>query len=120
MSSKVVKAEQQRDPFAVAFGERLRDARQAKLPKMTQDDLGAQIGAKKANISQWENGSHMPDLKSLRAICDTLGCSADTLLGRVPGTVSAAAMEEARAYDALPKDQQHKWRAMRLTLFAPA
>lgn len=106
--------------FAVSFGRRLREAREAKTPKMTQPQLGAQVGAAKARISQWENGTHMPDLEHLAALCDALGCSADWLLGRAGQKLSAAALEEARAYDALPKEQQHKWRAMRLTLFAPA
>jgi transcriptional regulator with XRE-family HTH domain len=122
MSKPTVLAEQKahKDAFAVAFGNRLRSVREAKEPKLTQEALGSQVGAKKANVSQWENGSHMPDLKSLAALCDVLGCSADRLLGRSLDAYSPAALEEAKAYDALPSEQQKKWRTMRRALFSPA
>lgn len=109
-----------RDPFAVAFGARLREVRDAKIPKLTGDALGAQLGGTKTTISHWESGEHMPDLKNLVALCDALGCSADQLLGRRFGGLSAAALEEARAYDELPEGLQRKWRAMRLTMFSTA
>lgn len=108
------------NPFSIAFGVTLRELREAKKPDMTQTALASQVGSSKTNVSHWEKGTHMPDVETLRAICDTFNCSADELLGRATATVSAAAMEEARAFDALPKEQQTKWRAMRLTLFTPA
>jgi transcriptional regulator with XRE-family HTH domain len=108
------------NPFAVAFGRRLRELREAKQPKLTQEALGGQIAAKKANVSQWENGAHMPSLEMLAALCDVLGCSADYLLGRTQLTISPKALEEAKAFDELPPEQQKKWRAMRLTLFSTA
>lgn len=118
MSKRESSEGKSKDPFAVAFGIRLRNAREAE--ELTQQELGSQIGAKKANISQWENGSHMPDLRSMDAICNVLKCSGDWLLGRALPEFSAAALQEARFYDGLPKEQQVKWRTMRLTLFTPA
>lgn len=110
----------EKDPFAVAFGNRLKRAREALFPPMTQEALGEQIGAKKPNISQWENGTHMPDFKTLDALCNVLQCSADRLLGRAEERFSAEALVEAHAFDKLPPEQQQKWRAMRLALFAQA
>jgi transcriptional regulator with XRE-family HTH domain len=113
--------EKKRDPFAVAFGVRLRDARLAKVkPPLTGEALGTMVGATKMTISHWENGVHMPDLAQLAALADALGCSADQLLGRSPVGLSAEALEEARAYEELPAVERKKWRAMRLTLFSPA
>lgn len=109
-----------KDPFAVAFGHRLSAIRRAKAPKLTGGELGQQVGATKTNVSHWENGVHMPDIKTLAAICDVLDCSADRLLGRSLDVYSPAALEEAKAYDALPADQQKKWRTMRLALFSAA
>lgn len=112
------KAEASRDAFAVEFGKRLRAAREAK--QMTGTALGSQLGATKTNVSQWENGTHMPDLKTLAALCDALTCSADALLGRAFTDLSAGALEEARAFDSLERDDQRKWRTLRLTMFTPA
>jgi hypothetical protein len=54
----------------------------------------------------------------MAALCDVLDCSADRLLGRSLDAYSPAALEEAKAYDALPSEQQKKWRTMRLALFS--
>lgn len=119
MGKRAVKREDEKplNEFAVAFGARLKETRLAKNPAITGDALGAQIGATKTNVSHWETGKHMPDLETLAAICNVLGCSADSLLGRDERVLSAAAMAEAKAFDALPPEDQKKWRAMRLALF---
>lgn len=116
----MVRQTDQRDApneFAIAFGARLREARLAKNPVITGEALGNQVGAKKANVSQWETGKHMPDLETLSAICDVLDCSADRLLGREEHGLSAAAVAEAKAFDVLSQEDRRKWRALRLTLF---
>ncbi len=112
------KPKKPKEPLAIAVGQRIRQGREAK--DWTQPELGVKVGASKSNLSQWENGSHMPDLKSLLALCGALGVSPNDLLGVTASPVSAAALEEAKAYDSLPPEQQTKWRKMRLTLFAPA
>lgn len=108
------------DPFKVAFGRRMRELRSAKVPPLTQERLGQQLAVKKANISQWESGSHTPKLEALSALCDVLECSADYLLGRNYHGFSAEALEEARVYDTLAPDDKRKWRAMRRAMFVPA
>lgn len=104
--------------FAAQFGERLRKARTAK--GLTQTTLGEKLAIKKANVSQWENGHHMPDLEQLAALCDATGMSADWMLGRTQKELSAEALSEAHAYDSLSAEEQRKWRALRMTMFTPA
>lgn len=50
----------------------------------TQADLAFRIGQHPSLVSHYENGSRMPSLANLVALCDALDVSADWLLGRVP------------------------------------
>jgi transcriptional regulator with XRE-family HTH domain len=120
MVTKRAAAKKKKEPsaFAVAFGSRLRSAREAK--SLTGEALGLQVAKTKHDVSHWENAVHMPDLEVFAALCDALGCSADDLLGRGHRALSASALAEARAFDGLPPEMQKKWRTMRLTLFATA
>jgi hypothetical protein len=44
--------------------------------------------------------------------------SADWLMERAVLALSAEALAEARAYEAMPAEDRRKWRAMRLTMFS--
>lgn len=106
------------EEFARTLGRRIRAAREAK--GLTQEALGTPIAVKKANLSQWENGRHMPDVEQFAGLCDAMSISADWLLGREHPGLSAEALAEARAYDALSVEDKRKWRALRMTMFNPA
>jgi transcriptional regulator with XRE-family HTH domain len=104
--------------FAVAFGLRLAAKRDAR--GLTGEQLAGMIGKTKNNVSHWEHAVHMPDIEVFAGLCGALDCSADEFLGREHQQLSAAALEEARAFERLPPEQQKKWRTMRLTLFGRA
>ena len=78
------KASPTRDPFAVAFGERLRHAASAK--GMTPYGLAGAIGHRwgetrpTTRISEYFNGAKLPRAGALRDLCNILGVSADWLL----------------------------------------
>jgi len=46
------------------------------------------VGTDRAQISRWENGVAVPSLESLVKICQSLGCSADELLGTRPNNLA--------------------------------
>jgi len=48
---------------------------------LTQRDLAEKIGIAQAYISEIESGKKKPSIPVLERLCDTLGCSADFLLG---------------------------------------
>lgn len=104
--------------FPQRIGQRLKQARLAK--GMTQPELGAKLALSKTNLSHWENGVHMPDLEQFTGLCDATEVSADWVLGRALTELSAEALAEARAYDALSPEDRRKWRALRMTMFTPA
>lgn len=59
---------------------RLKELREGK--KLTQSQLGEQIGAKKSAISLWESGKRQPDKDTLIRLAALFGVSVDYLLGR--------------------------------------
>jgi DNA-binding XRE family transcriptional regulator len=62
------------------FGKRLAVARE--VHNLTQTALGALLkGVTKASVSHWECDRYEPNLSQLRALCEALGVSADSLLG---------------------------------------
>lgn len=61
------------------FGTRLKELRNSNGEK--QDDLGAILGLKKAQISEMENGHATTTLEKLVLICEHYQVSADYLLG---------------------------------------
>lgn len=104
----------------MGFKERLREARAAQTPALSGEALGAKLAVSKATISHWENGRYEPSLEQLKALCDQLQVSADWLLDRDRADLSAEAIQEARAFEALSVEDRRKWRAMRRTMFATA
>lgn len=59
---------------------RMREIR--KMRGLTMKQLGAQVGASEASISQYETGKHQPDNETLMKIARVLGVSLDYLMGR--------------------------------------
>jgi DNA-binding XRE family transcriptional regulator len=62
-----------------SFGARLREARLA--AGLSQSQFAATLGLGKGAISSWECNNNCPSALALRAICLSLGVSADSLLG---------------------------------------
>jgi len=48
---------------------------------LNQTQLANKLGLKQSQISEWLNGKSKPGYDSLKLICQTLGISADRLLG---------------------------------------
>lgn len=64
----------------MAFCEKLKLLRLAKLPPLTQTDLANAIGVTQRKISFMETGVTEPSLKDLSALCRYFNVSADYLL----------------------------------------
>lgn len=60
-------------------GKRIRELR--KKSKMSQDDLANAIYFSRKTISYWECGKQEPTVSAIFALCSSLKCSADYLLG---------------------------------------
>lgn len=105
-------------PYALLMGfkERLREARDAR--GLSGQALGSKLAVSKATISHWENGRYEPNLEQMKALCDELRVSADWLLDRTGVSLTADALQEAQAYEALSPEDRRKWRAVRRTMFA--
>ena len=73
-----------KNPICEVFamiGERLTKLRKAK--KLTQDELGAQIGVSKYSISMYENNNHTPPEGAIIAIAKYFNVSMDYLAGLI-------------------------------------
>ena len=62
------------------LGKRLRELRMQREIKQT--DLAEYLNCSPGTISNYENGTHFPDLETLRMLADYYGVSTDYLLGR--------------------------------------
>jgi transcriptional regulator with XRE-family HTH domain len=62
------------------FGQRLKKARQAS--GLTQVELASKVGAYQSKYKNWETDINEPDIQTINKLADTLGVSADWLLGR--------------------------------------
>jgi transcriptional regulator with XRE-family HTH domain len=60
-------------------GRRLKDLRRYK--NITQEELAKSLNYKKATICNWETGQNTPNYETLKALCLSLGTSADFLIG---------------------------------------
>lgn len=47
---------------------------------LTQEELGKKIHVSKQTVCNWEADYRSPDASKIRALCTTLGCTADYLL----------------------------------------
>lgn len=52
--------------------------------RLTQRDVGDQIGASQNSIGMWERGESVPDARQLARLADLFAVCADYLLGRTP------------------------------------
>lgn len=52
-----------------------------KLLRLTQTQLAQRLGITQAYLAEIEKGRKRPSLEVLEKLCDTMGCSADYLLG---------------------------------------
>lgn len=57
-----------------------RIAKFRKLKKMSQKELAGQIGVSNSRVSNWEQGTHRPDVDILANICKVLEVSPSELL----------------------------------------
>lgn len=48
---------------------------------LNQSQLANKLGLKQSQISEWLNGKSKPGYDNIKLICQTLGVSADRLLG---------------------------------------
>ena len=74
------------------LNERIIQAR--KQAGLTQEQLGERLGVSRQAVSKWESGQANPDVTYITEMCKLFQVSADwLLLGKEPGTPSAAAPE---------------------------
>lgn len=59
---------------------RLKSYRERK--RLTQAQLGKELGVSAQAIAKWESGESYPSAQKLPALADLLGCSIDELFGR--------------------------------------
>lgn len=75
----------------MTFGERLREARQARF--LTQEQLGDHLGVSKQSIQNFEHGMKAPfSLQFIHAVADLLEVEPSWLMGR-----PVLSLEEAQA-----------------------
>lgn len=51
-----------------------------KLCKLSQAEVAKACGVDRSNVSRWESGEYMPQVKKLPIIAKILGCTIDELL----------------------------------------
>ncbi len=51
------------------------------LRGLTQEELGAQLFVSKQAVSKWENGRTLPDIETVRRLCEILEINRDEILG---------------------------------------
>lgn len=80
------------------FGQRLRHARDE--ARLTQEELGFEVGVSKASVSAWENDRERPSFDNLPKLQAALQCSLDHLIvGDPPGVRDDGADEAAWVAD---------------------
>lgn len=61
------------------LGEKIWRLREAQ--GLSQEELAEKLGVSRQTVSNWENDRATPDAYKLKQLCETLGTSADALLG---------------------------------------
>ena len=87
------------DAVRSRIGGRLRERRRAL--GLTQEECAALIAMPRPSLTRIELGYRRIKLSELGTICETLGCSAEDLLGDA-GLATAAARHHDRLYGSLP------------------
>lgn len=67
--------------FEMSFKDRLKQARKASTPKVTQAELAKEAGVSPQAVSGWERGEAMPEPEKIAKIANFLGVTAGWLLG---------------------------------------
>lgn len=84
----------------VAFGERLKAARMAVRPRLSQAAVAARLGVEQPSISRWEKGTVVPDVGHVARMCGLYGVTVgEVLLGEseTPGAVLLKLADRADA-----------------------
>lgn len=76
------------------IGERIRAAREAHQPPISQAELARTVGSTGTQMWRWEAGKRVPRLPMLQRIADALGVSLDDLV-REPKTEATQVSEPA-------------------------
>ncbi len=84
------------------LGERIRHARLAN--NISQKELAGRMGVAQTTVSQWENDSREPDLKTLRRLADVTGVNLAFL---VEADADAGAKDRSRIYGEYGIDPKH-------------
>lgn len=88
------------DPIRVEVGARLRAARDAVTPKLTQQDVADHFRINKNTVSAWEKGRGAPDIYVLRELTKLYGRSGDAMLwGSAPAEEVADLLTAYNAAD---------------------
>ena len=88
------------------LGERIAEKRKAKGYK--QDELAEALGVSAQAVSKWENDLSCPDIMTLPALAEKLGCSVDELL---------TGKGEARDAVMLPKEERKEFEKLMLRVY---
>jgi transcriptional regulator with XRE-family HTH domain len=73
------------------LGQRIREARTKR--GLTQSALAQAIGAREAQVCNWERDKHKPAAETVASLAEALDKSSDWLLGREQGTAEPATAE---------------------------
>lgn len=102
------------------YAERIRELRQR--ARLTQQQLGEQLGVSAVAVGKWERGQTQPDIRSLTRMADIFGTTIDDLCDRVPPAPAEAPNIQVmtRAFRQLTAEEQEKYLAVGRALFAHA
>lgn len=102
------------------YAERIRELRQR--ARLTQQQLGEQLGVSAVAVGKWERGQTQPDIRSLTRMADIFGVTIDELCDRVPPVPAEDPNIQVmtRAFRQLTPDEQQKYLAVGRALFAHA
>lgn len=102
------------------YAERIRELRIR--ARMSQQQLGEQLGVSAVAVGKWERGQTQPDIRSLTCMADIFGTTIDDLCDRsVPEAADAPNIQVmTRAFRQLTPEEQEKYIAVGRALFAHA
>ena len=102
------------------YAERIRELRIR--ARLTQQQLGEQLGVSAVAVGKWERGQTQPDIRSLTRMADIFGTTIDDLCDRtVPETPDTPSIQVmTRAFRQLTPEEQEKYLAVGRALFAHA
>jgi transcriptional regulator with XRE-family HTH domain len=92
-------------PVEMAFKDRLREARKARVPKTTQADIADLFGLTTQAVSGWERGEAMPEPDKLVTLAVFLGKSVGWLLGSDDDAPPAPVPDVMINPPMIPRDQ---------------